>query len=201
MRGYLTTKKSFVFLSYLVFVTLSLWLMLLVAIYRYGVFDERQVADAIVVLGASQWNGMPSPVFEARLLHSYDLYNQGYAKHIILTGGIGDGELISESQVGKEYLAQKDIPEDSIFIEEIGRTSLQSLEQAHIILEEQNFNSILLVSDRFHMMRLHNMASDLGLTVYMSPTPYSPIERYSLTELKHILRESVVYFLYLTMRI
>ena len=154
-------KRILKILTSLIIILLIVLGGLIVKIYSQSNIDEAQIADAIVVLGASQWNGEPSPVFKARLDHAFYLYNQNLSSNVILTGGIGKGETISESQVGKNYLAGAGINEKDIFIEEIGHTSLQSLNEVVKILKEQNLNSIILVSDGFHMMRPKKMTKDL----------------------------------------
>lgn len=163
--------------------------------------DEAQNADAIIVLGASQWNGQPSPVFQARLDQALDLYNKNLASNIILTGGIGEGEIISESEVGKNYLINKGIEAENILTEKFGRTSWQSLNGVVEILDKKNLHSIILVSDGFHLMRLKKMAKDLGLETYASPAKNSPIAQNKLAEFKYVLREAQVFILYLLFEI
>lgn len=172
---------------------------LIIKIYNYVDINEAQNADAIVVMGASQWNGRPSPIFRARLDHAFSLYQKKFAPKFILTGGVGQGEIMSESQVGKNYLIQKGIKEENIFIEERGHTSLQSLNQAIEILKNENLESVILVSDGFHMMRLKKMAKDLKINAYLSAVAIDSVNK--LSEFKYVLRESWVYLLYLLFRI
>lgn len=189
------------FFLYLILVLLIIFSVLILKIYNQSTIDESQKADVIVVLGASQWNGSPSPVFMARLDHALVLYKSNYATKIILTGGISKKDLISESLVGKNYLMGKGIIQEAIYIEEEGHTSWQSLNQVVQILEEQNLNSIILVSDGFHMMRLKKMANDLNIQSFASPTNTGPIVKNKTAEFKYILRELIVYIGYLLIRV
>jgi len=192
-------RKIYVVLLSLVVFGIIFYVGLVVKIYSYVNINEAQMADVIVVMGASQWGGQPSPVFQARLDHAFSLYQAGFFSDFILTGGVGDGEKISESETGRNYLMEKDITSQHIFMEKKGRTSLQSLEQVVQILEDQKMDSIILVSDGFHVMRLKKMAKDLKINVYVSAA--SNYYMNNLTELKYVLRESVVYLLYLLFRI
>lgn len=168
--------------------------LLVFVIYKKSHINEIKKADAILVLGASQWNGQPSPVFKARLDYAYELYNNKLADKIVLTGGIGKGKMISEAEVGKNYLNSKGISADIFILEKQGRTTWQSLNNIKEIIED--INSMIFVSDGFHLMRLEKMGRDLGWDVYISPTPYSPISKNKLVEFKYVLREIGVYWLY-----
>lgn len=181
--------------------TVGIFFILAGLIYRQSDMDEARSADAIVVMGASQWNGAPSPVFAARLDHAQDLHKAGYAQKIILTGGVGKGEKFSESSVGETYLVNKGLAKEDIFLEEIGRTSWQSLENIVNITKTQNIKSIILVSDGFHMFRLKKMARDLGIVSYASPAQNSPIVKNKTIESKYIAREVWVFLLYLAFNI
>ena len=191
MKGYLWKIILLVIVSFgIVFISLVCF------IYGYSFKDEAQKADAIVVLGASQWSGEPSPVFKARLDHAYDLYTEEYAPVIILTGGVGDKEKLSEAFVGKNYLIGKGINKQVLFLEEEGRTSLQSLKNISATLGEYKIDSIILVSDGFHMMRLKKMADDLKIVNFVSPATNSPIDKNNFAKFKYIMREAVVFCLY-----
>ena len=175
--------------------------ILIFKIYSQSAINEVQKADAIVVLGAAQWNGNPSPVFKSRLDHALNLYKSDYASKIILTGGIGKEESTSESSVGKKYLIQKGVGESVIYIEEQGHTTWQSLNQVAQIIKNQNLDSVILVSDGFHMMRLKKMSKDLNIKSLASPVKNSLIGKAKMVEFKYILREAVVYIAYLLFRI
>lgn len=186
--------RIFLFLTAILLIGFS---VLIVKIYNQSRIDEARQVDGIVVLGASQWNGSPSPIFKSRLDHAFNLYKNNYASKIILTGGVGEDESMSESSVGKIYLMQKGVKESAIYIEEEGRTSWQSLNQVAQIIKDQNLDSVILVSDSFHMMRLKKMAGDLGFKSFLSPVRNSLIAQNKIVKLKYILREVVVYIAYL----
>jgi uncharacterized SAM-binding protein YcdF (DUF218 family) len=168
-------------------------------VYYTGSRNTLKQADAIVVLGASQWNGKPSPVFKARLDGALWLYQQNYAPFIITTGGIGERETLSEAEVGKNYLTNKGVETEDLLLENQGKTSQQSLSAVARLYQSQGINNIILVSDSFHIFRLRKMAHDLGFTVSAFPAPDSPIKSQKLVELRHALREVVVFTVYLAL--
>ena len=137
--------------------------------------DGARRSEAIVVFGAAQYNGTPSPVLRARLDHAVRLYRQGYARRIVVTGGRHPDDRFTEAAVSARYLTSKGIPDSSILREVTGRTSWQSLAAAARFLERRGVNEVVLVSDGFHAARIAAMASELGLEAHTSPTPSSPI--------------------------
>ncbi|MGI9534951.1 MAG: YdcF family protein [Thermodesulfobacteriota bacterium] len=155
-------------------------------------YDEK--VDAIVVLGASQWNGKPSPVLKARLDHAYGLYKNGIADYVVLTGGMAKGDKISESKVGKNYLSKKGIPANKILIEEKGMTTKESLKNITGILNENNFNKILFVSHGYHLYRVKKIAKNNNINdIYVSAVELQDKE----LKFKYIIRESFINILYL----
>lgn len=158
-------------------------------ILRTGAEDSAQKADAIVVLGAAQYAGKPSPVLEARLNHAYELYKQNLAPLIITTGGVFSGEKFSEGEVGKKYLVSKGVPKEKIIAETQSLTTRQSLTRIREIAEDKALNKIIFVSDPFHMYRIKQIAEDLELTPFLSPTRESPIAKNKRIEFQYILRE------------
>lgn len=152
--------------------------------------DSNEKVDAIVVLGAAEYDGRPSPVFAARLDHALGLFKQNIAPVVITTGGKFPGETQSEGAVGKGYLARKGIPLQKIFAEENSLTTKQNLARVAEIMEEKKLTSVVLVSDPFHMYRAKLIAKDLGLTVSTSPTQTSPISKNIILEIKYMLRET-----------
>ena len=180
---------SVVFLS-----VLFLWIFLLANIYINSKAQDRDKVDAIVVLGASQWNGRPSPALQARLDHAYDLYKVDVADYIILTGGIAKGDTISESRVGKNYLNKKGIPNSGIIIEEEGKNTKESLEKVAEIKKKYDFNDILFVSHGYHIYRIKKIAADYDMgNVYSSGVEIRDQER----KFKHIFKESLITILYI----
>ncbi|MBV8690516.1 MAG: YdcF family protein [Actinobacteria bacterium] len=137
--------------------------------------DQARPVQAIVVLGAAQYAGRPSPVLKARLDHAADLYNRHLADVVVVTGGREAGDITTEAAASAQYLGTKGIPDSHILREVQGRTSWQSLAAAASFLKARNIKTVLLVSDPFHSARIAAMAKELGLTPYVSPTRTSPI--------------------------
>lgn len=151
--------------------------------------DQQRHADAIVVLGAAQYNGHPSPVLKARLDHAYNLYHAGLARLMVVTGGIGQGDRVSEAAAGRRYLVGIGVPGDSVVLE-AGTTTGESMDSVAEYLHHAGITRVLLVSDPFHLARLHLEAWRVGLEAYTSPTRSSPISRSFSTELGYLLAEA-----------
>ena len=151
--------------------------------------DERRPVDAIIVLGAAQYNGHPSPVLKARLDHAYDLYRAGLASTIVVTGGSVAGDRMSEATAGARYLVAAGVPADAV-VEQAGRTTAMSMDSVAQYLRQRNAVHVLLVSDPFHLARLHLEAWRVGLVGYTSPTRTSPISRSAGTEFGYFLAEA-----------
>jgi len=166
-----------------------------VAIWNYGNLDERQPADAIVVLGAAAWHTNPSPVFQERIRHGIWLYENGYADYLIFTGGHGDGAPYSESYVARRYAIAAGVPEEAILIEEYSRTTEENFSYSLDLMNDRQINRIVLVSDPFHMRRAVRVAEDFGLTVYSSPTPTTRYETLN-TQIPFLSREVIFYIGY-----
>jgi uncharacterized SAM-binding protein YcdF (DUF218 family) len=116
--------------------------------------DQRRVVDAIVVLGAAQYNGRPSPVLRARLDHALQLYSEGLAPRIVVTGGVGRGDTTSEAIVGRHYLLAQGVPAAAVVVQPQGRSTQASMTAVAEWLETEHLNRVILVSDPFHMFRL-----------------------------------------------
>jgi uncharacterized SAM-binding protein YcdF (DUF218 family) len=154
-------------------------LVLAWAIYRIaaqGEADEARRADAIVVLGAAQFNGLPGGVFEARLEHAVDLYKQHYAPYLIVTGGKLPADITTEAATARAWAIANGVPKDAILGEDRGRNTLESLEGVAAIMRSHKLKTALFVSDRTHMLRVLRMAADLDITAWSSPTPTSPTD-------------------------
>ena len=185
----------FSLLAILVAGVLSIVLLAL-AIFAQSRHDETAPADAIVVLGTAQWDGRPSTTFQARLDHALDLYRDGYAPMVVLTGGVAVGDRYSEADVGRNYLRDRGVPDDTMISASEGQTSVESLRTAHGLLASRSVHTVLLVSDPFHMFRVKRMAEDLGLKPLASPTWTSPIRPDSELEYRYMGRELVAYLAY-----
>jgi uncharacterized SAM-binding protein YcdF (DUF218 family) len=168
------------------------WGLALVSIFLFGRLEEARPVDAIVVLGAAQYDGRPSPVLKARLDHALELYNLGYGKKMILTGGVGVGDTVSEAEVGGRYVAKAGIKKENIVLERTGLSTEESMAAVDRLMERQALHTALLVSDPFHMLRLRLLAWRLGVKAYSSPTRSSPIGLGSVEEWRHVIRESLI---------
>jgi len=138
--------------------------------------DQARRVQAIVVLGAAQYDGRPSPVLRARLDHAAELYERGLADKVVVTGGKQAGDRTTEASVSAEYLVRHGVPEAAILREVQGRSSWQQLAAAAAFLKRQGITKVLLVSDGFHSARIVAIAGELGLDGYTSPATDSPIK-------------------------
>lgn len=146
-----------------------------VRIWQQGATDERRSVDAIVVLGAAQYDGRPSPVFEARLEHAVALWREGVAPWFVVTGGKLSGDRTTEASVAREYAIANGVPETAIFGEDEAHNTLQSLAAVAGQMQERGLRTAVIVSDPTHMLRSLRIADDLGLEAWGSPTMTSPI--------------------------
>lgn len=172
------------------------WTYLYRQIRDSAVRDEVQKADAIVVLGAAQYNGRPSPVLKARLDHAYELYMQGYAHAIITTGSYGPDPNFSEAHVSTKYLVQRGIDISTIVTEQGSGSTHDSIQAASRLLHAKGWNKALVVSDGFHLFRVKTMFADNGILAYASPAPNSPIEVAASRRFWHSMREVVLFSTY-----
>ena len=169
----------------------ALWVISATAVLVWASRDEARPAQAIVVLGAAQYAGKPSPVLRARLDHALDLWNRHLATLLILTGGTGSGDTTSEAAVGRTYARKRGVPDSAILVENEGRTTSESMRAVAGMLEVRGLQTALLVSDPFHMLRLRILARRFGFTPYTSPTQTSPISPNREERWKYILSESL----------
>ena len=172
-------------------VLLGAWVVSMVLVERAGRRDEAQKADAIVVLGAAQYVGRPSPVLRARVDHAVSLWKRGLAPTLILTGGTGVGDTTSEAAVARKYAMSRGVPDRAIVLEMNGRTTSESMRAVARIMGNREQKSLILVSDPFHMLRLSILARRHGLEPYMSPTRTSPITPNREERWKYVVSESV----------
>ncbi|HKE99367.1 MAG TPA: YdcF family protein [Actinomycetes bacterium] len=161
--------------------------------------DQRPRVDAIVVLGAAQYNGHPSPIYQARLDHALDLYRSGVAPIMVVTGGRGvAGERFTEGGTGRRWMIEHGVPERSVLVEESSRTTYQNLRGVRELLVPRDLRRVVLVSDPFHMFRAVEQARDVGLEAYSSPTRSSPVSGRPLRMAWAVTREDLAvggYFL------
>ena len=158
--------------------------------------DDRSRSDAIVVLGASQFDGRPSSVLEARLEHARTLFLADVAPRILTVGGGRPGDRFTEAQAGESYLRGRGIDRTRILAVGEGSDTLQSLQALDRVLQERGWRSVTLVTDPWHSLRTRTMARDLGLTAVTSPTRRGPSVRTRDTEVRYIARETAAYLYY-----
>lgn len=180
------------------------WLCCVAVIFGWSRRSVEGQADAIVVLGAAQYGGRPSPVLRARLDHALALWHGKRAPEVVVTGGRRPGDQISEAAAGRRYLVRRGVPTEFVLLEPAGRTSLASMAGAANLLKAQRAAlpasvrdslpsrpSVLLVSDPFHMLRLDVLARLHGLRPLPSPTRTSPISANRSVAIEYMLRESI----------
>ena len=170
---------------------LLLWGASLAAVLLVGNRDSAQRADAIVVLGAAQYAGRPSPVLEARLDHAIRLYRRGIAPILIVTGGKAAGDITSEAETSARYARHNGVPASAILLEDESRSTTEQMHAVGRMVRSRELASVVLVSDRFHMLRLLLTAWKLNLKAYGSPTRSSPISLTDTAGIRYVLLESV----------
>jgi uncharacterized SAM-binding protein YcdF (DUF218 family) len=163
-----------------------LWLLPLAAVFvlaglgavsagivREASRQELRPADAIVVFGAAEYSGRPSPVYRARLDHAFDLYQRGLAPTVLTTGGAAADPSYNEGQVGHDYLMHRGIPEASLIAETQGSDTAESAQRVGVIMRTNHMHSCLAVSDEYHVFRIHRLLEHEGIQVYVAPRPDS----------------------------
>lgn len=167
-----------------------LWAASLAAVLVFSEMDQARPAESIVVLGAAQYDGKPSPVLKARLDHGIDLWHRKTGKVLVFTGGQAAGDRTSEAEVGRDYARKRGVPDTAILLENKGRTTRESMLAVADTLSKRGIKTAILVSDPFHMLRLWIMGRRFGITAYTSPTRTSPIAPNSERKWKYVLGES-----------
>jgi uncharacterized SAM-binding protein YcdF (DUF218 family) len=150
-------------------------------VHTTGRSDQARPVDAIVVMGAAQYDGRPSPQLAARLDHAADLWAVGLAKIVVVTGGNQPGDRFTEAEASADYLVTRGVPADAILQENVGHSTYASLDGVADLLHERGLFRVLLVSDPFHSLRSRLIAQELGLVAYVSPTRTSPVRGNSET--------------------
>ena len=188
-----TARQSWLALfGWLIVGALMIWVASVLLVLYAGSRPTLRAADAILVLGAAQYNGRPSPVLKARLDHGIKLYNDGLAKAMVFTGGVGAGDTVSEAEVAQRYAIKNNVPAEHILVERHGVTSAESVQAAAVLLRAKGLRSALIVSDSYHMMRVELLARRAGIRPYRAPAP-SPIDRARRQRMRYVLRESVLF--------
>ncbi|NCY17305.1 MAG: YdcF family protein [Actinobacteria bacterium] len=136
--------------------------------------DDRSPASAIIVMGAAQWNGVPSPVLKGRLDHALQLYRDGDAPIIVVTGGKQAGDAVTQGYSGFTYLRSQGVPESAIRVEVAGTNSFEELSASSVIVRDAGgTNAVLIVTDPYHALRVASIADEVGLDAHVAPTDAS----------------------------
>ncbi len=171
-----------------------------VSICRFAKVDQKAEADVAIILGAAASNDEVSPVYQERINHGIRLYKEGYVKKVIVTGGKGDGNNVSDAYVAKQYAVEQGVPEADILLEETSKITQENLEYAKVLMSENDYQTAIIVSDPLHMKRAMLLARDAGIEGYSSPTTTT---RYvsAKTKLPFLTRELFFYIGYKWVRI
>lgn len=196
------SKRKFFSLISLFLILLILFYLIFTAIsiVNYGKTDEKTHSDVAIILGAGTSNGEVSPVYRERINHGIWLYENGYVDFLILTGGVGEGNVFSDAYIAKQYAVSKSVPEQAIFIEEKSTITEENLENAKAIMDENSFNTAIIISDPLHMKRAMLMADDYGIVAFSSPTP-TTMYRSLKTKIPFLAREEFFYIGYFIFRV
>lgn len=169
---------------------IAIWVVSLALVLVWERLDTKRHANAIVVLGAAQWDGRPSPVLKARVDHAVGLWRRGLAPILVMTGGRGQGDTTSEAAVERRYAISLGVPSAAIKVEPDSRNTAEALRQVAAMMGP-DAREVILVSDPFHMLRLSILANRFGLKPHSSPTKTSPISANRSQSWEYILKESV----------
>jgi uncharacterized SAM-binding protein YcdF (DUF218 family) len=159
-------------------------------VWQVARVDDRQPVDAVIVLGAAQYDGEPSSIFAYRLRHAETLYEDGLAPRIVTTGGGRVGDVYTEAEAGRRYLIERGVPADDVIAVAEGSDTLGSLQAVAARAELDGWQSALVVSDPWHSLRARTMARDSGLDAWTSPTRSGPVVQTRETQLRYIVRET-----------
>jgi len=167
-------------------------------IRRQSRVDEAQPADVIVVLGAAEYRGRPSPVLEARLNHALFLYLRDLAPRILTTGGAGGDPTFTEGGVAQAYLSHHGVPAEAILVESEGESTVHSIAAAAEIMHRMNLHSCIVVSDGYHIYRVKKLLENQGMKVYGSPRPEDrvPLETSNWKQEWLYVRQALAYGLW-----
>jgi uncharacterized SAM-binding protein YcdF (DUF218 family) len=165
-------------------------------VWQVARVDDRPQADAVVVLGAAQYDGTPSSIFAARLRHAEALYEDGVAPRIVTTGGSRSGDSTTEAEAGRRYLISRGVPARDVVAVGQGGDTLGSLQAVAQRAERDGWDTALIVSDPWHSLRARTMARDSGLTAWTSPTRSGPVVQTRETQARYIVRETAALLFY-----
>lgn len=166
-------------------------------VWQVARVDDRQPVDAVIVLGAAQYDGEPSSIFAFRLRHAEALYEDGLAPRIVTTGGNRAGDAHTEAEAGREYLIERGVPARDVIAVAEGSDTLGSLQAVAARAAQDGWSSALVVSDPWHSLRARTMARDSGLDAWTSPTRSGPVVQTRETQVRYIVRETGAFLYYM----
>ena len=140
-----------------------------IRIGREAMLDDARPADVIIVMGAAEYRGQPSPVLKLRLDHAVQLFRRHLSTYVMTTGGQGGDPSFTEGGVGRSYLVEQGVPAESIVVEKSGSSTVASLAAASEIMKRMGLRSCIIVSDGYHMFRVKRILARDGFTAYASP--------------------------------
>ncbi|MGI9029920.1 MAG: YdcF family protein [Ilumatobacteraceae bacterium] len=152
------------------------YLVSLYQVWSTGRADLARPVDAIVVMGAAQYDGDPSPVLAARLDHVVDLWGQGVAERVVVTGGKQPEDRFTEAEASAVYLNERGVPAEAIVLEDDSRSTFEALQGVSALLGARGLDEVLIVTDPYHSLRSRIIAEDVGLQAWTSPTPSSVVD-------------------------
>ena len=194
-------KRIAIAISLLAFAIVILCTVLIAdSIVQYGKQDGKTNCDAAIVLGAATTDGVVSPVYRERIHHGIWLYENGYVDYLVMTGGVGKGNEISDACAAKQYAVEKGVPEQAILIEEKSTITEENMEYAKELMDAYSLDTAIIVSDPLHMKRAMLMAQDYGINACSSPTP-TTMYRSAKTKVPFLAREVFFYIGYLIVRV
>ena len=179
-----------------VFLILAVFGFTAFRVWRVARMDQRAKVDAIVVLGAAQFDGRPSPVFTARLKQALALYEDGVAKRVVTVGGSQPGDRFTEAEAGARWLRNRKVPRTALIVVGEGGNTLDSLTAAAKSMVDADVRSVVLVTDPWHSLRSRSIAEDLGFRTQVSPARSGPAVRTRATQARYIARETAGYLFY-----
>ena len=174
----------------LVALLLGYYLITLWQVWSTGRSEQARPVDAIVVMGAAQYDGRPSPQLAARLDHVVEIWPDDNAPLVVVTGGNQPGDRFTEAQASATYLTERGIPESVILLENDGSDTIDSLDRVAAMLDERGLDTVLIVTDPYHALRSRMVAEEHGLTAYVSPTETSVVT--GANSLSRHLKEAAV---------
>jgi uncharacterized SAM-binding protein YcdF (DUF218 family) len=159
-------------------------------VWQVARVDDRRPVDVVVVLGAAQYDGGPSPIFASRLRHAQRLYEQGLAARIVTVGGNRTGDNFTEAEAGQRYLVERGVPISVVLAVGEGSDTLGSLRAVAAEADRRGWKTALVVSDPWHSLRARTMSRDAGLAAWSSPTRSGPVVQTRATQARYIVRET-----------